>query len=806
MSGTDGRPPRVTLARDAVDFVDRVERIARERGADEPCLNHWVAAACDRPFLARTLAREADVLATRELVKDALAAEAGGPPWSRDTVLELARQAAARRGDRQVRAWHLVLVVLQRFGIAGRDAEDVKLPGEELPARGTPRRARDGSDPAAPAPRPARRAADRRPSADRGGPNPGSGPEGPADETPGTRVAGPSPAPLVPSSSSTRALGLQRGAVRKNRPTPLLDQCGTDWTVLAAGGDLPPCVGRDAELRQLIEGLCRPTKPNVLLVGEPGVGKSALVEGLAARMAAGEVPDVLLGRPLIALNLSELTRDSRYYGVMEQRVGELIEEARAIWAILFLDEGHAMTGSGGREGTGDVASVFKPALARGGLSLISATTEDEYRRFIAPNGALERRFNVVRVLEPDRAAVRTMLAAHRDRIAAAHGVAVTDTALSRLVEVTASRMSHRREPDRSRDLLDQAVARAIATGADAVTPDDIEVAARAVSGAPEVTDEALDALLLALTRDGVLDQADAERLVERLGLAFAGLALHPERPKGAVLLLRRPGGPDGCALAEAVAAHVFGAPHRVLSIDVGGIKEPSGISGLLGTPQGYIGHGATLPVHALAERPHTVLLLRGVDAAHEAVRELVARAIRDGYLTDALAKRLPLAQAVVVLEAGAPDRGERSIGFRAVVGVDGAAALDGDPTGGRPAEPNRSTASLADVAVGEALATECDLVVMPPLPAAQGSAGGVAGRAMRRLAAAYRAVGIELAWDAAVEEVLAFAVAVVPARERERVVEARVARAVRPCLRSARRPARVRVFRDGEDLGARLEG
>ncbi len=750
MSGTEERTPRVTLARDAVEFIDRVERMARERGSEEPCLHHWVAAACDRPFLARTVARAADVAAARELLEDALSPAAAGPRWPRDTVLDAARQTAIGRGDRQVRAWHLVLVALQRFGIAGRDAGNVVLATEEPPATA----AASGA------------AATARP-----GPRPSSGPPR-----------------RVPDKHTTPS-------------TPLLDACGTDWTALAARGALPPCVGRDAELRLLVEALCRPTKSNVLLVGEPGVGKSALVEGLALCMAEGDVPGALLGRPLIALDLAELTRDSRYYGVMEQRVSALIDEARRARAILFLDEGHAMTGSGGREGTGDVASVFKPALARDGLSLITATTEDEYRRFIAPNGALERRFNVVRVLEPDRATVMTMLAAHRDRIAATHGVGVTDAALARLVEVTASRLSHRREPDRSRDLLDQAVARAIAAGADAVTPEDVERTARKVSGAPEVTDDALASLRGALTRDGVLADADADALVERLALAYAGLALHAERPRAVALLLRRRNSPDGFALADAIAAHVFGAPERVVAIDVGGIKEPSAISGLLGTTQGYVGHGALLPIHGLAERPHSVLLLRGVDAAHDSLRALLARAILDGYLTDAQARRIPLAQTVIVLEAGLPQDAGRPIGFR--TGADAETDADGDPATSTRLAPGR-VAALADAAVGEPLQAACDLVVMPP-PGARTGAAGWASRALRRLAEAYGAAGVELVWDVDVEAALGAAMASVPSRERERVIESRVGRAVRPCLRSGRRPARARVVSRREGLVAELE-
>jgi len=774
MSGTAGRPPRVTLSRDAVEFVDRVEALARKRDLDDPALHHWVATACERPFLARTIAREADVLALRHLMKDSLATEAYGPRWPRDTVIDLARDVAVRRGDRQVRAWHLVLITLQRFGIAARDAEDVVLPAEEPPVRPEATRGKAAAREAL------------APFREEGGPAEADAPA--PDRRPATATPGSLPAPARPRT-------VRPTPRRRPQPTPLLDACGTDWTLLAARGELPPCVGREAELRQLVEGLCRLTKPNVLLVGEPGVGKSAIVEGLAQLIADGRVPDVLAGRPLIALSLAEINRDSRYYGVMEQRLAALIEEARAVRAILFLDEGHAMVGSGGREGTGDVASVLKPALARGDLSLITATTEDEYRRFIAPNGALERRFNVVPVLEPDRAAVRTMIAAHRAAIAAAHGIGVTDAALDRLLEITATRLSHRREPDRSRDLLDQAVARAIAAGADAVSPEDVELTARAVSGAPDVTDETLAALRRSLTREGVLTDEDADALADRLGIAYAGLALRPARPRAVALLLRRPGGPDGFALAEAVASHVFGASERVVSVDVGGIREPSAISGFIGTTQGYIGHGAPLPIHALADRPHSVLLLRGVDAAHEALRSLLARALRDGYLTDAGARRIPLTTAVIVLEAAMPSRGARTIGF----GTGSGAGTDDEPR-----FSHESAGALAEAAVGEDLAGELDLVAVPPA-ALHGAGMRWVSRAMARLAAAYRLAGVELAWDADVEAMLGDAVAAVPARDRERVLEASVGRVVRPCLRSGRRPSRARVRREDGRLVAESE-
>lgn len=773
------KPARITIARDADDFISQVERGAAARGS-EPRLHEWVAAACERSFLARTIAHAADVEATRLLMAQCLEGDSRGPRWPAPAVVAAALEIAMGRGDERIRAWHLVLVVLQRFGIALRNAEEAPIPETaDEPLWPVRSRVMDDdlveTDPPRPSPATTPRPARRRTAA---------------------RPAAPPPATRPTAPPATRAP--RRAPVRPRIPTPTLDQCGVDWTALAALGQLPPMVGREAEMQLLIEGLCRPAKPNVLLVGEPGVGKSALIEGLAQRIAAGTVPDALLGRPLIALNLAEITRDSRYYGVMEQRLTALIEEARKIGAILFLDEGHVMTGSGGREGTGDVASVLKPALARGDLSLITATTEDEFRRYIAPNGALERRFNVVRVLEPGRDAVREMLRAHRDAVARTHGVDVQDGAIERILERTATRLSHRREPDRSRDLLDQSIARAIAAEGSAVTADDVDATARAMSGAPEVTEPLLEALRVTLTEEGVLTGEDAADLVDRLDLAFAGLALRPQRPRAVVLLLRGGEGPDGPALAEAIAAHVFGAPERVVAIDVGGIRDATSVSGFLGTTQGYIGHGVTLPIHALAERPHAVLLLRGVDAAHESLRALLARAMRDGYLTDAQAKRIVLSSAIVVLEAGSRPTAARPLGF-------GAAGVAGSGDDGPGQARGQAPGAAAVESVGEDLAGACDVIAVPPRVVGGAAGSAWVARALGRLAVAYRAVGLELAWDADAVAVLGALAAGVPDRDRERRLESAVGRAVRPCLRTAARPVRARLQGGSGGLAANVE-
>ena len=745
-SGNPGRRD-ITLARDAVDLIDQVEEEARLRGSITTDRHHWTLVACRRPFIARTVAHVADLRAAESAARAALDAGQAGPELARAEVVDLARDLARSRDETRVRAWHVVVALLRYLGLATRTPDE------------TAASSRSG------------------------------GPVSPAIAEPAgvlTADPGPALAPLdAPRPARTGPARPARARAAKVE-TPTLDACGQDWTAAAARGELGPVVGRDGELGQLVTALCRTSKPNALLVGEPGTGKSAIVEGLARRIAAGEVPAVLQGRRLVALDMSELVRDSRYFGAMEARLATLITEARAVRAILFIDEAHTMVNAGGREGTGDVASFLKPVLARGDLSVIAATTEDEYRRFILPNGALERRFNLVRVLEPDRAAVREMLGAHRDAIAADHGVAVSDAAIERMLIVTAGRASHRREPDRTRDLLEQAVARALATGGQTVGVADVDAAAAAITGVPEASDEVLGVVERELVRRSLLRPEDAAGLVARLGATLAGLVVHPERPRAVVLVVGPAAGSAGAGIAEILATHVFGAPERVVSIDVGGLTEPSSVSALLGTTAGYVGFGATLPIHALAERPYSVLRLRGVGSAHPTVRDLIVRGIRDGVLTDATSRRIPLSQSIVVLEAPLAAQRGRPLGF--------AAGAPAGPSRTSTVESGRASPDIARAIalVGDELAAECDLVAVPPRGAGEGA--GWAAQTLAGLAAGYRLAGVELSWTADVARYLADRLAGVDAvHRREREVETLIGPVARACIGAAARPVGVAI-------------
>ena len=241
----------------------------------------------------------------------------------------------------------------------------------------------------------------------------------------------------------------------------MLDRFGRDLTAAAATGELMPVVGRDDEVRQLIQTLLRKTKSNPVLVGDPGTGKTAIVEGLAQRIAAGDVPESMKRCRVVALDLMGLVAGAKYRGEFEERLKAVVDEVRARKGeiILFLDEIHQLVGAGGTEGGMDAANILKPALARGELRCVGATTFDEYRERIEKDGALARRFERVMVGEPTDESMLYILRGIRARYAAFHGVDVTDEALSAAIKLSRRYMRDRFLPDKAIDVIDAATAR-----------------------------------------------------------------------------------------------------------------------------------------------------------------------------------------------------------------------------------------------------------------------------------------------------------------------------------------------------------
>lgn len=304
----------------------------------------------------------------------------------------------------------------------------------------------------------------------------------------------------------------------------------------------------------------------------------------------------------------------------------------------------------------------------------------------------------------------------------------------------------------------------------------VDLAADALAGVPAAGAAEFAALEAELLGRGLLPAADAAALVERLSMTTAGLSLRPERPRTVVLVLDDAAARLAAELAGTIAEFAFGAQERVITIDVGPITEANMVSGFLGTTQGYIGFGETLPIHELAQKPFSVLRLQHVDSCHAVVRQRLARAIRDGYFTDVAGRRIYLSSAILCLEAARRTTGDRRLGF----------AMRASPARGRP--PSASSESMAAAALGAELAGGCDLVVVPTQGSSADGAASVGG-ILRRLARRYRAAGIEIEWTPAVEAYLGEGVASLPTGPLvERRVEDEVGRAARRHLATPVRP------------------
>lgn len=520
------------------------------------------------------------------------------------------------------------------------------------------------------------------------------------------------------------------------RPTPALDQFGRDLTAEARQGRLGPVIGRENEIELVIETLCRRTKRNPALVGPAGVGKTAIVEGLAQRVARGEVPEALRGARIVALQPSNLTAGAHVAGEMEKRVKAILQEAAQDGLILFIDEMHSMVGAGGMVGLGDVASVIKPALARGQIACIGATTDDEYRRFIEPDAALERRFQPVRVQELTPAQTMLILPALRDLFVRMHGVYVSDDTLEWIVAFCQRYLRNRYFPDKAIDLLEQTVAHAVTKGHGTVTTADAEQVAQRMVGMPADVAAGLERLRQELAARALLAQDDAASLLTRLGVTMRGLDLRPARPNLVVLLAGEVAA-NSTALAEVIASSLFGAAERVVTIDLGRMVHAADVSILVGAPPGYVGYSDALPLHRVAQMPWCVLCLQNVDACHPEARTVVTQMLANGYITDGRGKRIYLSDTIVLLTAGSirEEGTPRAIGF-------GLPGPEAESTGSAPAMRR-----VAAEVLGARLVDETDLICSA-LPASDAlERRWLKDSLLADLTERYRREGLRLTWD-----------------------------------------------------------
>ncbi|WP_428956708.1 ATP-dependent Clp protease ATP-binding subunit [Streptomyces sp. cg35] len=515
------------------------------------------------------------------------------------------------------------------------------------------------------------------------------------------------------TDTAARAAGVPAAAGGPpNSNTPTLDEYGRDLTEEAKAGKLDPVVGRADEIEQTVEILSRRSKNNPVLIGEPGVGKTAIVEGLAQRIVAGEVPDILDGKRVVSLDLSAMVAGAQYRGQFEERLKKVIEDVQEAGGdvILFIDELHTVVGAGATgEGSMDAGNMLKPALARGELHVVGATTIDEYRKYVEKDPALERRFQPVMIPEPTVEETVLILEGLRDTYEAHHQVRFGDGALAAAAELSDRYIGDRFLPDKAIDVMDQAGARVSLRSRgrstevvsredelaklkrekdEAVANEDFEKASGIKARIAEVTGELAG---VEERREGVVEvTADdiADVVSRRTGIPVAQLtatekdkllkleeAMHervvgqdeavtavaqavrrnragmgdPNRPVGSFLFL----GPTGVGkteLAKALAELLFGDEDRMIRFDMSEFQEKHTVSRLVGAPPGYVGHEeAGQLTEKVRRRPYSVLLFDEVEKAHPDVFNTLLQVLDDGRLTDSQGRTVDFRNCVVIM-------------------------------------------------------------------------------------------------------------------------------------------------------------
>ncbi|GAB3851590.1 ATP-dependent Clp protease ATP-binding subunit [Dactylosporangium cerinum] len=433
-------------------------------------------------------------------------------------------------------------------------------------------------------------------------------------------------------------------------PSAVLDQFGVNLTAAARDGLLDPVIGRTAEVERVIRVLSRRRKNSPVLTGAPGVGKTAVVEGLAQRIVAGDVPESLKGRQLYTLDLGALVAGSRYRGDFEERLKKVTKEVRTRGdIILFIDEIHNLVGAGAAEGAIDAASLLKPLLARGELRTIGATTDEEYRRYITKDGALDRRFQPVPVAEPTAEDTVLILHGLRERYASHHGVTYTDAALRAAALLADRYIADRHLPDKAIDLLDEAGT----SGAAVVGPDEIAAVLSTWTGIPvhRLTEQE-SARLLRMEQTLHEDLVGQDLAVAAVSRAIrrtrAGLK-DPRRPAGS-FIFAGPSGVGKSSLAKALAGFLFGTSDALIQLDMSEFHDRATVSRLVGAPPGYVGYddGGQL-TEQVRRRPFSVVLFDEVEKAHPDVFNALLQILEDGRLTDGQGRVVDFKHTVLIL-------------------------------------------------------------------------------------------------------------------------------------------------------------
>jgi ATP-dependent Clp protease ATP-binding subunit ClpC len=477
--------------------------------------------------------------------------------------------------------------------------------------------------------------------------------------------------------------------------TPLLDRLGRDLTQAARQKKLGPVIGRRQEILQVIQTLARRSKNNPVLVGEAGVGKTAVAEAVALRAAAGKDPQVLSGKRIVELSMTSLVGGTKYRGEFEERVAGVIAECRSHpEVILFIDELHTVIGAGRGEGSMDAANILKPALARGEVRCIGATTIAEYRRYIESDPALERRFEKVLVPEPSRDEAVEILRGLRPKWEEHHRVKITERALEAAVDLSMRFDCDHQLPDKAIDLVDKAGARTqipvlsmkpgargAAGGKDSapaphgvlcevteltiaqVLSEKMGVPLEIIMGHIEGMSRSRLLEMEAALKKRVIGQDEAvQRVCQRLLVAHAGL--QQRRGPLGVFLFLGPTGVGKTELARSLAAFLFGSGDDMIRLDMSEYMEEHSVAKLIGSPPGYIGHEEEGQLTGkLRTRPYAVVLLDEIEKAHPRVFDLFLQVFDEGRLTDAKGRTADARNAIFILTSNIP--AGKHAGFRA---------------------------------------------------------------------------------------------------------------------------------------------
>ena len=515
--------------------------------------------------------------------------------------------------------------------------------------------------------------------------------------------------PQTPAGAPAR--GTTKQDAKKDAKTPLIDQLATDLTVLAEEGKLDPVIGRQMEIERVIQILARRTKNNPALIGQPGVGKTAIVEGLAQRIIEGDVPAPLLEKKVLQLDVGSLVAGTMYRGQFEERLKRVIDELKASGAILFIDEVHMLVGAGSAGSSVDAANILKPALSRGELQVIGATTMEEYRKHIESDAALERRFQSIMVEEPSQDEAVAILHGIRGAYEEHHRLTISDDAIDSAVKLSARYVSERFLPDKAIDLIDEASSRVrmykstqakatkeimtelksvrqnenlalengrndeaqdlmqrreeleahlekLRTGWDRanspiVTSDDIAELVSMWTGVPvmQMAQEESQRLLNMEEelKKQIIGQDEAIEMISKsVRRARAGLK-DPKRPIGSFIFL----GPTGVGkteLTKALARFMFGSEDALVQLDMSEFMERHSVSRLVGAPPGYVGfEEAGQLTEAIRRRPYSIVVFDEIEKAHPEAMNMLLQIMEEGHLSDARGHKVDFRNTIIVM-------------------------------------------------------------------------------------------------------------------------------------------------------------